>query len=295
MTDSTAGKVPIIACVRSAWMFLIENWRMFVPAAAIVAIVSQVGPLLALLTAPADPAPQSIMQSMLGDILTFLPAMAASLLYSAAILRKAVRDEVTGRFGLTFGADEVRLLGVAGAMACLFIPLISLVVIVLSITVFSKIATSQTALEALFADPEAMNEAIVAALGEGGAAALSLFIMIVFVIFMILAARLYMVNAATIGERRIVMFQTWSWSSRNVLRLLGAMILTVLPVMLIDSVVDSVGVSLLLALPGESLGVMPLIIVRALVTFVGAMTTIPVVALGAIFYKGLRPPGFVPK
>jgi hypothetical protein len=217
MTDSTAGRVPIIACVRSAWMFLIENWRMFVPAAAIVAIVSQVGPLLALLTAPADPAPQSIMQSMLGDILTFLPAMAASLLYSAAILRKAVRDEVTGRFGLTFGADEVRLLGVAGAMACLFIPLISLVVIVLSITVFSKIATSQAALEALLADPEAMNDAIVAALGEGGAAALSLFIMIVFVIFMILAARLYMVNAATIGERRIVMFQTWSWSSRNVL------------------------------------------------------------------------------
>jgi hypothetical protein len=131
--------------------------------------------------------------------------------------------------------------------------------------------------------------------GVAGAAALSLFIMIVFVIFIVLAARLYMVNAATIGERRIVMFQTWSWSSRNVLRVLAAMILTILPVMLIDSVVDTVGVSLLLSLPEGARGVVPILLIRALVTFVGAMTTIPVVALGAIFYKGLRPPGFVPK
>lgn len=295
MTDSTAGKVPVLACVREAWQFLLTNWRLFLPAAAIVAVVSQVGPTLALLTPPAPGIQQSVMQKMLGDFLAYTPAMLASLLYSAAILRKAVRDEYSGRTGLTFGADEVRLLGVAAAMACLFIPLVSLVVIVLSVTVFSKIATSEAAMQALLADPEAMNDAIIAAVGEDGAAALSLFIMIVFVIFIVLAARLYMVNAATIGERRIVMFQTWSWSSRNVLRVLAAMILTILPVMLIDSVVDTVGVSLLLSLPEGARGVVPILLIRALVTFVGAMTTIPVVALGAIFYKGLRPPGFVPK
>ncbi|MDP3495125.1 MAG: hypothetical protein Q8R82_18595 [Hyphomonadaceae bacterium] len=295
MTDSTAGKVPVLACVREAWQFLIANWRLFLPAAAIVAVVSQASPMLALLGAPADQPQQSVMQNIIGDFLTYMPAMIVSLLYSAAILRKAVRNEFNGRTGLAFGADEVRLLGVALAMACLFIPLVSLVVIVLSITVFSKIATSQAALEALLADPDAMNEAIVAAVGEGGAAALSLFIMFMFAVFIVLAARLYMVNAASIGERRIVMFQTWSWSSRNVLRLLGAMILTVLPVMLIDSVIDNVGVSLLLALPEDARGVMPVLLIRTLVTFVGALTTIPVVVLGAIFYKGLRPPGFVPK
>ena len=295
MTDSTAGKVPVLACVREAWQFLLTNWRLFLPAAAIVAVVSQVGPTLALMSPPAPGIQQSVMQKMLGDFLAYTPAMIASLLYSAAILRKAVRDEFVGRIGLTFGADEVRLLGVAAAMACLFIPLVSLVVIVLSITVFSKIATSDAALEALLADQEALNNAIIAAVGEDGAAALSLFIMIMFAVFIVLAARLYMVNAATIGERRIVMFQTWSWSSRNVLRLLGAMILTVLPVMLIDSVVDTFGVSLLMSLPEGAQGVFPVLLVRALVTFVGAMTTIPVVALGAIFYKGLRPPGFVAK
>ena len=295
MTDTTAGKVPVFACVREAWQFLIANWRLFVPAAAILAVVSQIGPALALLTVPADPAPQTVMQNMLGDFITVLPSMIAGLLYTAAILRKAVRDEFTGRVGLAFGADEVRLLGVAAAMACLFVPIVGLVIVVLSITVFSRIATSEAALEAILADPEAMNDAIVAALGEGGATALSLFIMVMFVIFLVLAARLYMVNAATIGERRIVIFQTWSWSSGNVMRLLAAMILTVLPVMLIDSVVGNAGMSVLLALPEGAQSILPLLIIQTLVTFVGAMTTIPVVVLGAIFYRGLRPPGFVPK
>lgn len=295
MTDSAAGKVPIIACVRSAWLFLIENWRLFLPAAAIVAVVSQIGPLLAYLTIPPNAPQRTIMEAFLGDMLIYLPGAFAGLLYTAVILRKVVRNEFMGRTGLAFGSDEVRLMGVAVAMACLFIPLISLVVIVLAVTVFSKIATSQAALEALLADSEAMNDAIIAALGEGGAAAMSLFIMVVFAIFILLAARLYMVNAATIGERRIVIFQTWSWSSRNVLRVLGAMVLTVLPVMVIDSIVDSVGVSLLAAMSPDGGSVMAVLFVQLFVTFIAAMTTIPVVVLGAIFYKGLRPPDFVPK
>ncbi len=295
MPDATAGKVPIIACVRSSWQFLIDNWRLFLPAAAIVAVVSQVGPTIALLSAPGDAPRQSVMQDLLGDFLVSLPTIIAGLLYTAAILRKAIRNEFIGRVGLTFGADEVRLLGAALAMACLFVPLLSLVVIILGVTVFSKIATSQAGLEALLSDPDAMNAAIIAAIGEGGAAALSLFIMAMFVIVLILAARLYMVNAATIGERRIVMFQTWRWSSRNVLRVLGAMILTLMPVMLIDSVVDNVGLSVLHALPEGDRGILPVLLVGVVETFVGAITTIPVVVLGAIFYKGLRPPDFVAK
>ncbi len=294
MADTTSGKVPIIACVRQAWMFLLENWRLFLPGAIIVALVSQVGPLLAVLTAAPVAQPQSVLQNAISQIIVYLPAMLISLIFTAAVLRKAVRDEVTGQFGLTFGADEIRLIGVAAAMACLFVPLISLVVIVLAVTVFSKIATSEAALEALLADPDAMNDAIVAAVGEGGAAALSLFIMFMFAVFIVLAARLYMVNAATIGERRMVIFQTWSWSSGNVLRLLGAMILTVLPIMLIDSFVDTIGINILTSI-GEGTEIVSWLLVRTMITFVGAITTIPVAALGAIFYKGLRPPGFVPK
>lgn len=291
MPDATAGKVPIFECIRQAWMFLIENWRLFLPAAGIVAVVSQVGPLFAYMTASPNAAPQSALQAGLGDLLISAPAALVGVLFTAAILRKIVRNEFHGPTGLAFGADEVRLLGASLALMCLFVPLVSLVALVLFITVFSKIATSEAALQTLLADPEAMNEAILQAVGENGAAALSLFILIVFALFVLLATRLYMINAATIGEKRIVLFQTWSWSRGNILRMIGAMILTVLPVMLIDSVIAD----LLRAVLPATAGVMAVLVASTIVSFVAAMTTIPVVALGAIFYKGLRPPDFVAK
>ncbi len=291
MPDATAGKVPVFECVRSAWLFLIQNWRLFLPAAGIVAVVSQVGPLVAYLTAPAATQTQSALQAGLGNFLILAPGALISVLFTAAILRKAVRDEFHGPTGLAFGADEVRLLGASLAMMCLFVPLITLLVVVLFITVFSKIATSEAALETLLADPEALNQAILEALGENGATAMSLFILIMFAIFVYLSARLYMINAAAIGEKRIVLFQTWSWSRGNILRLIGAMILTVLPVMLIGSV----AADLLRAIVPPTAGIVAVLLVSTLLAFVGAVTTIPVVALGAIFYKGLRPPEFVAK
>ncbi len=294
MPESTSGKVPVIACIRAAWTFFLENWRLFAPAAAIVALVSQIGPLLAGLSASSNPEPQTALQAVFGDFLVYLPGVIAGLLFTAAILRKAVRDEFIGPTGLAVGADELRLLGAGLAMACLFVPLGGMVVLVLSITVFSKIATSEAALQALLNDPEAMNKALIEALGENGVAALSLFFMLMFVIFIFLGARLYMINAATIGERRIVLFQTWSWSRGNVLRMIGAMILTFLPVMLIDNIVQTIAVSFLVAIP-EGSRFMPGLLANAIVAFAGAMTTIPIVALGAVFYKGLRPPDFVAK
>jgi hypothetical protein len=282
MPESTSGKVPVIACIRAAWAFFLENWRLFIPAAAIVAFVSQVGPLLAGLAASPNRPPQSALQAVFGDFLVYLPGIIAGLMFTAAILRKAVRDEFLAPTGLAAGADEIRLLG-AG-----------LVALVLWIALFSKIVTSEAAMQALLNDPEAMNKAIVEALGEGGAMALSLFLMLVMAIFIVLVARLYMINAATIGERRIVLFQTWSWSRGNVLRMIGAMILTVLPVMLIDNIVQTIAVSFLVAIP-EGSRFMPGLLASAIVAFASAMTTIPVAALGAVFYKGLRPPDFVAK
>ncbi|MFT3724773.1 MAG: hypothetical protein QM773_14465 [Hyphomonadaceae bacterium] len=294
MPESTSGKVPVIACIRAAWTFFLENWRLFMPAAAIVAVVSQVGPLLAGLTASPNPPPQSALQAVFGDFLVYLPSIIAGLMFTAAILRKAVRDEFLAPTGLAAGADEIRLLGAGLAMACLFIPIGGLVMLVLWITVFSKIVTSEAAMQVLLNDPEAMNKAIIEALGDGGATALSLFLMLVLAIIIFLGARLYMINAATIGERRVVLFQTWSWSRGNVLRMIGAMILTVLPVMLIDNVVQTIAISFLAAIP-EGSRFMPGLLASAVVSFAGAMTTIPVAALGVVFYKGLRPPEFAAK
>lgn len=295
MPDNTSDKVPILECVRASWLFLFENWRLFLPAAALVAAISQIGLVLSFGMAPADGQPQSALQGPLVDILIYTPVAIASLFFAAAVLRKAVRDEFIGRTGLVFGPDELRLLGVMLAMACLYLPLAGLVVFVLAITVFGRIATSPEALEALLADSEALNNAITLALGETGSAALSLFIMIIVAIFILIAARLSMVNAATIGERRIVIFQTWSWTRGNVLRVIAALILTFLPVILINNLVGSIAIALMQAMPGASESVPLLLLASFAVSFVTSMTSIPPLALGATLYKGLRPPDFVAK
>lgn len=295
MPDNTSDKVPILECVRASWAFLVQHWRLFLPAAALVAALSQTGVILSFLMAPAAGQAQSALQAAVGQVLIYAPALVASVLFTAAVLRKAVRDEFIGRTGLAFGAEERRLLGVMLAMACLFVPLIGLVVLVLSITVFSRIATSPEALEALLADPDAMNDAIALALGEAGSAALSLFIMIIFAIFILLAARLYMVNAATIGERRIVIFQTWNWSRGNVLRVIAALILTFLPVIMINNLIGSVAIAAMQSVSGAGPSIPLFVLASFAVSFVTTLTSLPTVALGAILYKGLRPKDFVAK
>ncbi len=295
MPDNTSDKVPILECVRASWTFLVQHWRLFLPAAALVAAISQTGAILSFLLAPAEGQSQSALQAAIDQVLIYAPALIASVVFAAAVLRKAVRDEFTGRTGLAFGADERRLLGVMLAMACLFLPLIGLVLLVLSITVFSRIATSQEALEALLADPDAMNAAIALALGEAGSAALSLFIMIIFAIFILLAARLCMVNAATIGERRIVIFQTWSWSRGNVLRVIAALILTFLPVIMINNLIGSVAIAVMQSASGAGPSIPVFVLASFAVSFVTTLTSLPTVAPGAILYKGLRPKDFVAK
>jgi hypothetical protein len=295
MPNANAGRVPIVECVRQAWMFLIQNWRMFLPAAGIAAVAAQIGPVLAALTAAPPAGQQTALEATIGDFFVLLPSAIAGLLFSAVVLRKAVRDTFQPPTGIAFGADELRLLGASLALACLFVPIGGLVFFVVTVTVYGRIATSDAALQALLADPEAMNEAIVQALGETGVAALSLFIMLMFAIFVFVAARLFMVSAATMGEKRIVIFQTWSWSRGNILPMLAAIILTVLPIMILDSFIVSVRDGVLLSIPAEARTVAPLAIVDAATSFITIMLSIPTTALGAIFYKGLRPADFAAK
>jgi hypothetical protein len=295
MPDNTSDKVPILECVRASWAFLIQHWRLFLSTAAVVAAISQLGVILSFLTAPADGQPQSALQAPIGELLIYLPAVIAGVFFVAAVLRKVVRDEFIGQTGLAFGADERQLLGVMLAMACLYLPLAGLVAVVLIVTVLGRIATTPDALEALLADPEAMNDAIAMALGETGSAALSLFIIIIFAIFILIAARLSMVNAATIGERRIVIFQTWSWTRGNVLRVIAALILTFLPVIMINNLIGSVAIAIMRSIPGAGESIPLLVLASFAVSFATTMTSIPTIALGAVLYKGLRPREFVAK
>jgi len=293
MADA-AGKLPIITCVRDAWLFLRDNLRIFVPAAAAMALVSQVGFLLAAISEGGAGA-QSAFGGSLGNLAVAMPAVLGSLVFASAVLRKAVRNEFTGPLGLSFGADELRLLAIVAAYACMIIPLATLVFMIVTATVLSRLAATPDDLAVLLEDPQALNAALTQALGPGGTAAFLLLIMLVFAAAIYLFTRLFMVNAATIGERRIVMFQSWSWSRGNILRMFAAIMLTWLPAYVIDSLVVEIGVAILHPITAEGNAGFLLIAFNAAVTFVAAIVGIPSIVLGAILYRGLRPVDFVAK
>lgn len=292
--QQTGGRVPVMDCFTQAWRFLDTNWRLMLPAAAVTAALSQIGLVLLLLVRPAATEGESLLAVTLWDIVGVAPVMVASLMFTAAVLRKALRDEFIGPTGLAFGADEIRLLGVMAALTCMILPLIGLFLFVVSTFVLSRLAATPEALNALLADPEALNAALEAALGPTGVLAFLLFFMLVMAIVLYVSTRLTMVNAATMGERRMVIFQTWAWSRGNVWRILGAIILTALPVMFFQGLVDSVGFEAIQATPEESKAMVQLG-VSTVTTFLFAIAGIPPIALGAILYKGLRPGDFVAK
>ena len=175
----------------------------------------------------------------------------------------------------------------------MFIPLGTLAVLIISATVLSRLAQSEQELQVLLQDQEALSEALARALGPGGTLAFLLFTMLLLAAAIYLVTRLFMVNAATIGERRVVMFQTWSWSRGNVLRMLAAIMLTWLPAYMIDNLVIEVGAAILRPMTIEGNAGTVLIAFNAVATFVATMAGIPSIVLGAILYKGLRPVDFV--
>jgi hypothetical protein len=291
-----SGQVPVVAIARESWVFFLRNWRMFVPAAGIVAGVSALGPLMLVMSASPDPQAAAVGPSIgLNDILAAVPGMLARLLFAAAVLRKAVRDEFIGSTGLAFGADETRLLGVAAALACIVVPFGALVYFIVMIGVLARLAPDPAALNALMTNPDAFGEALEATLGPVGMVAFSLFLTVAFIGFFYLIVRLAMINSATIGERRMVMFQTWSWSRGNVLRIFGALMLTGIPAYLVSSIFDEIAISVLNVVATPENAIISAIIYGVAASFVGAMASIPSTALGAILYKGLRPPDFVAK
>lgn len=293
--QQTGGKVPVMDCFTQAWRFLDRNWRLMLPAAAVTAALAQIGLVLVMILRPAAAEGESLLVAALWDLVAVIPVMVASLMFTAAVLRKALRDEFIGPTGLAFGADEIRLLGVTAALTCMLLPLVGLFFFVVSTVVLSRVAATPEAMNALLADPEALNAALEAALGPTGFLAFLLFFILVMAIVLYVSVRLTMVNAATMGERRVVIFQTWSWSRGNVWRILGAVFLTALPVMFFQGLVDSVGVEAVQATPEASGRAMVQLGVSTVTTFLFALASIPTTALGAILYKGLRPGDFVAK
>jgi hypothetical protein len=277
MTDIGAGKVPILKCFEDSWRFFFANWRLLLPAAALPAVASGLAPLLG-----------SASASVFGLLLASVAGLLANVFFTAAVLRKAVRDDFIAPLGIAFGEDETRLLAVFLCFVLLFTPFAILFGLVFTVMALGRAGLTEAEIEAMAADPEAAERLFSEFLATPLGASLAI---VCFVVFAYVGVRLAMVNAAAVGERRIVFFQTWSWSRGNVLRMLAAIVLTTLPVMVVNVFLTE----LALSLAGPTAPLPVLALASALVALVGSLLSIPTISLGATFYKGLRPPGFVPK
>jgi len=289
--QETGGRVPVFECVRQSWGFFLSSWREFLLAAAITGALSQLGVVLTLVQARA-PEEQTMLGVTLLDLAAGAPALLASLMFTACVLRKVLHNEFRSPTGLSFGADELRLLGVTAALICIILPFLLLLFLVLTVAVLGRLADTPDQLNALLEDPEALSAALQTTLGPGGVAAFVLFVVIVFGAIIYTSVRLLMANAATIGERRMIVFQSWSWSRGNVTRVLAAAVLTALPVFLFESFLDGLRQSLL---AGGLSGPGAIVMLNAVLAFLMSLASIPTITLGALLYKGLRPAEFVPK
>ena len=286
--SNDAGRVPVIACVREAWGFLRDNWRLLTPAAAAAAAIAEIGPAAVLLFSPAGSAAGP---SGLG-LVVLIPAILASAMFNATVLRKAVREEFKAPIGLDLSSDEWRLLGVATSIMLLAIPIFLLISVLLTFTALRSGAGSPEAIEALAANPGALAEAMIQAMGPFGSLVLLLAMVGAAAIVIGLVA---LANAATLGERRIVIFQAWSWMSGNTLRVFAAILLTVIPTLLATALIGQVVTAVLVSTSGETVGVVPYLLSTTIMNFAGFLLGIPSAALGAVLYRGLRPANFVSK
>ena len=211
-----SGQVPVIAIARESWVFFLQNWRMFLPAAGVTAVIAAFGPMFMMMSSGPAPITGAAAPSIgPGDFIAAIPGTIAGLLFAAVVLRKVVRDEFLGPTGLAFGADELRLLGVMAGLACIVIPFGTLVFVVVQVVVLARLAATPEAAAALTDNPEAFGAALETALGPAGLMAFTLFLMALLGAFLYGLVRLAMINAATIGERRMVMFQTWRLVARQ--------------------------------------------------------------------------------
>jgi hypothetical protein len=283
MAEEPAGKIPVMQVVREAYRFFAANAVKLAPGAGICAAVAA-GAMVMLAGGAAALTPGGMM-------LVGLISSLASIAFAAAVLRLVIRNEFQAPVGLSFGQDEFRLLGVAAGLMLVFLPPVLLVLLVFSFVLIGRMQLTPEQMQSLSNDPEAMQRAMEQALGPGGMAMTTLAIILGVVVCLWIGARLFMVQAATIGERRMVAFQTWSWTRGNMGRVILALLLTLIPPMLAATLVSD----LIWGAVGQTPTVVVSLVVLTVTTFIDLISQIPVIALGGILYKGLRPPNFQPK
>lgn len=264
-SEHPSGAVPVVECSQRAFEFLRQYFVDFLPAALAVTGVALAAALLS---------QSAILQ--LGFALLVMLAQAA---FATRVFRVVLGEPLRGPLGMSLGAAEFRQWVVA-----LLVPAVLFLVLVLPVSfvlgaVLSRSVSGEEDLRALQEDPAAMRAAVVD--GVGGVDVLLLLACAIPALW--LGARLFVTSAATFGEGRIALAEAWAWSKGNAWRILASIFLVSLPFLLVT------GFLLLVLGPTAALNPTSAIMVLLALEMAATLARIPILALAAILYQGLRP------
>lgn len=286
---SETNKLPIVRAVAYSWQFAATAWKPTLPAFLIRAII--VGfyfHSVALATGN-----DNGLGFFSGILLGF-----SEVVCMALTLRLAIRSEYQGFMGIQIGADEGRLF----VANFLYGFLMSLAVLIAGFLVF---ALASAYLSTTIPDIEAISQDTVAfrkAVGEAFSSPTGTFVAIVMVCLFLLpllfiAARLVTFTAATIARKKIMIFETWSWTKGYSFQIIIALIVTYLPFVVLVGIgmfVLSGPLSIqLLADPESAEAVSPGKLQSFLYGFGISILSIPIYLVGAglsaFMYQGFNP------
>lgn len=265
------GKVPVLETVQFGFKHLQATAQSSALAAALTA-----APVAVCLWG-AERNAGNVGVTLLISLLTALLQMP----FAAAHYRVSARNEPL-RMG--FGRDELNLIGASVALGFfnLIVILIGAVLTGILLGVLLNVVGVQ-----MPQTQQPSPEQMLAALGVKGMVATGLACLPLLLGLLWVWTRLALVGAATIGEGRILVFETWAWTKGNALRLLGAIALLALPLGLAAELVKLVAPRLAGGESAPAFLAIPALYVGAFASLF--LVTGPLAGQAGYFYRGLKP------
>lgn len=221
------GKVPVRECVGAALRYVRENWRVI---ATIAALSASIATFLAVASNFAGPA--SVLITLISS---FVGAATYGAFTSGCLSGFAgVRERLVG--------DGMRVWG-AMAVVCFFLLIVFVVLGVPGVIVFAVLIGPRYGAELQnVSGDQAATAALMQRIVIENPGMILAFLVFYGVLLLALTSRLYLAAPASVEAKRILTFETWSWTRGNMWRIVGARLMLLAPAYLIAA-----GVSYILA------------------------------------------------
>lgn len=226
---SDTQQLPILGAAAYSWKFAQVSLLPTLPAYLIRSLVNGAVTAAAISGLAGGVLPLEFLGHLLGLLIT------VSCL--AMTVRLAMKGEIEGVTGLQFGRDEVRLLlaNLLYGGVVLVLGTISLALVyVVGLAIIGMSAPDSAALM----NDQAAFQAYAEAFFETSSGRIMAFLMLILACapLLYISARLVNFPAATLARKKVMIFETWSWTRDQVWRVIGAILLSAAPAFLIATV-----------------------------------------------------------